>query len=220
MEIVIKDKKAEEFTAQLWEKIKTTGFNAMSKNDFYDYVLYLFNKYNGTPFLDDASNYENAILLKATESKIKNSKLNIALKYKNEQERKNTLYIFLRKIADKKITILDKGNYFVFMLDDPSARMEFENGLKQIMGTTLEYSGNRERVQIEKYDFLNILKIYASCDETQFVETLKAELDNQELKNMIKSNAKTFFAKVGELAKEITVEIAIGLIQKTIIPAN
>jgi hypothetical protein len=82
MNVTIEENSAKDFVSALWNKIADTGFNTLSKNDIYDYLLYLFNKYGDTHFLDENSNYENAVLLRVTETKIKNSKLNIALKYK------------------------------------------------------------------------------------------------------------------------------------------
>jgi hypothetical protein len=60
---------AQRLVQLLWEKIETTGFNALSKNDFYDYVLYLYNRFNNEHFLDTLSNYENGTQLRATEQK-------------------------------------------------------------------------------------------------------------------------------------------------------
>jgi restriction endonuclease len=98
--------------------------------------------------------------------------------------------------------------------------MEFENGLKLALGTTLEYGENRERVKIEKYDLLNILKIYAACDETQFVQTLQKELELNEVTGKVKTTAKTFLEKVYEVSRDITVEVLKGLIVKTLSPGN
>ena len=35
----------------LWNEMTTTGFSNRSKNDFYDFVLYLLNKYDNNHFL-------------------------------------------------------------------------------------------------------------------------------------------------------------------------
>jgi hypothetical protein len=78
---VINQQNAGQFTADLWQKITQTGFNALSKNDFYDYVLYLFNKYDANHFLSARPNYENAQTLRVTPQKIATSKENITLKY-------------------------------------------------------------------------------------------------------------------------------------------
>ena len=41
---------------KLAEHITTTGFNALSKNDFYDYILYLLDTYSNEHFLSLQSN--------------------------------------------------------------------------------------------------------------------------------------------------------------------
>jgi hypothetical protein len=106
--IAVKGENAEHLVRDLWRKIIDTGFNAMSKNDFYDYVLYLFNKYNAEPFLDVNSNYKNSQLLRVTEQKLKNSSHNIYLKFYGDDEKEKLLKLFFEKIAAKIIEITKK----------------------------------------------------------------------------------------------------------------
>jgi len=74
--ITFEPNKAKELAEKLLEGIQKTGFNSMSKNDFYDFVLYLLDKYSEERFLLNNSNYVNSHLLKAKPEKIKSSKLN------------------------------------------------------------------------------------------------------------------------------------------------
>jgi hypothetical protein len=202
---------AEQFVADLWQKIINTGFNAMSKNDFYDYVLYLFNKYDSDHFLDSASNYDNAMLLKVSETKIKSSKLNITLKHKTEEEKDGTLKSYFWQISGIKIH--DKDNCFEFVLDDLSVKMAFEHELKQTLGTTFEYSINNERVKIEKTDFFQFLTAYTQKDESFFIKQLTSKLKNEQALKTLKNTSLTFIIKITKIAKEISVQIMTEIIK-------
>ena len=89
-----------EFSTELLKKIFEMGIGTYSKNDMYDYILYVANKHSSERFLDKQTNYDNAVLLKVTETKIKNTKLNISLKYKNETEKNKLFEDFLFKIPN------------------------------------------------------------------------------------------------------------------------
>jgi hypothetical protein len=214
----IKAVNAENFIIELWQKITDTGFNALTKNDINDFILYLYNKHSGGQFLDDRSNYENALLLKITETKLKTTRLNIGLKFQSPDERRKTLYLFFQKIKDKIIPIEDKIDYFEFTLDNPVVRMEIENILKKSGCSTLEYGRNRERVRIEKYHMFTILKELTKCTDTQIADNIKKELRSHELKNKIISTASTLMEKIGGVLKEITVEVLTGVLTNTLKP--
>jgi len=211
MNINIKGKSAENFVIELNEKISQTGYNILSKNDLYDFLLYLFNKHNDRKFLDEDSNYENLIALKITEARLKTAKLNIALKYKTDEERRKSFILFLKKLAQNKITIIEKDDIFIFCIDDPAARLELENCLKEKLGVTLEYGENRERVKIEKYALLRIFKEYSKCSETEFADVLRKELEKRELIKKGKKAAGKLKDFVMEFAKNVTKDVLIVL---------
>jgi hypothetical protein len=215
MELNITEENAKKFVRSLWDKIMDTGFNALAKNDFYDYTLYLFNKYNKPHFLDENSNYDNAMLLKVTETKIKTSKLNITLKYKAKEEKADILKNFFRQIAEMKIH--DKQDYFEFVLEDPSVKMAFEHELKQLLKTTLEYSINNERVKIEKSDFFQFLMQYTQKDESYFIKQLSSKLKNEETIKQLKNGSLTFIETVVSIAKDITSSVIAEIVKTAIV---
>jgi hypothetical protein len=125
----IKFNGSEQFANELLEKITDTGFNAMSKNDLYDYILYLFDKYSEENFLSTRSNFENALYFKVTEQKIKNSKLNINLKYR-QTDSISIITKFLAGLNTKSIKQTKDGN-FEFVIEDYYIRMCLENEEKR-----------------------------------------------------------------------------------------
>jgi hypothetical protein len=153
MDLDIKDGSAEKLVSELWGKIKTTGFNAMSKNDFYDYVLYLFNKHNAVHFLDTWSNYENSMVLCVTEQKIKNTKQNIFLKYYSETEKGEILPNFFSKIAKEEIRLSLSDDEYSFVVEDLNTRHCLEGIMKNKMGISFDYQQNKEIVKISAKDF-------------------------------------------------------------------
>jgi hypothetical protein len=219
MSVTIKVKPAEEFASALWNKITDTGFNTLSKNDIYDYLLYLFNKYGDIHFLDEKSNYENAVLLRVTETKIKNSKLNIALKYKTSEEKQNALPLFLQKLSQKPkgggIWLSKDETHFGFVVEDLQVRMELENLLKTQTGTTLDYSFNSEKVSIEKVCFLELIKTLSGRQDGAFLEILNKQLNNDEFSNAIKTKSLTVAKALEGYLKAITVAILTNVIKAT-----
>lgn len=202
-DIKIKGEKAEGFVKELQEKINQTGYNILSKTDLYDFLLYLFNKYNDHNFLDKDSNYENVIALKITETRLKSAKLNIALKYKTHDERREAFLVFLRKIAGGDVKIKEHDGQFTFFIDDPAARLELEGELKK-NGITLEYGENREWVKLEKTYLLKIFKEYAKCSDAKFMETVKRELEKKELI----AKGKKISGNVADFIKEIAKDVS------------
>jgi hypothetical protein len=191
MSITINKNHAEEFVSALWNKIADTGFNTLSKNDIYDYILYLFNKYGDIHFLDEKSNYENAVLLKVPETKIKSSKLNIAIKYKTPEERRVSLIRFFQKLSrnpeEGGIRLDADETSFYFTVEDPLVRVELANLLKTQTGTTLDTSFNKEKASIEKARFLELLKTLSGKQDGAFLEILNKQLKSGELANTIKT---------------------------------
>ena len=155
MEIKFND--SEKFVEELLKKITDTGFNAMSKNDLYDYILHLFDKFSEDNFLSTRSNFENAVYFKVTEQKIKNSKLNINLKYR-QTDPIATITKFLAGLNTKSIKQTKDGN-FEFVIDDYYIRMCLEDELKK-HGDTFEYRNNSEKVEIRKESLIKLLTSY------------------------------------------------------------
>jgi hypothetical protein len=157
-DLQITEGNAKKLAEALWHKITDTGFNALSKNDFYDYVLYLFNKFSATRFLDSSPAYENSLLLRVPLQKIKASKRNIFLKYAEEAE-KNTAQKLLSKIADKSIALNLDGEKkeYTLTVDDYALRDYLDSLMKRILGTSYDYRENHEIIVVSAPDFYAIL---------------------------------------------------------------
>ena len=101
---IIKSINTEAFVKDLMHFIFDYGLGTYSKTDTYDYLVYLANKHSKDSFFDSNSNFDNALLFKVTETKIKNTRQNIALKFKGG-ERQNVYADFLSKLCDERIKV-------------------------------------------------------------------------------------------------------------------
>lgn len=131
MKITVKDKNAVLLVNELVQKIEQTGFGSMSKNDIYDFLLYLLNKYSDNQFLENNTNFENALILKITEAKLKNSKMNINLKFKENNDCNTVIANFLSRLTVDKLKQNESEDGYVFILDDNYTRMCIESVLKK-----------------------------------------------------------------------------------------
>lgn len=182
---IIKSINAEAFVKDLMHFIFDYGLGTYSKTDTYDYLVYLANKHSKDSFFDSNSNFDNALLFKVSETKIKNTRQNIALKFKGG-ERQNVYADFLSKLCDERIKVkFDDDELFSFFIEDPFVRMTFENLLKKTQGITADYSFNRELIKVNRKDFLTALVSESVKDDTDaFVKTLQKQLTTEKLKKL------------------------------------
>jgi hypothetical protein len=88
-------KNAENLANALYANFCNTGFNALSKTDFYDFALHLLDHYSDEHFFTNNTNAQNALLLKITPAKVKTSKFNIHVKFTSGDEQKKALISLL-----------------------------------------------------------------------------------------------------------------------------
>jgi hypothetical protein len=193
MDLSITDQNAQQFVTALWNKITDTGFNALSKNDFYDYVLYLFNKYGESRFLDSSPDYENSLLLRVTPQKIQSSKRNIFLKYAEDAE-KNVAQKLLSKIADKSVALsLDtEKKEYTLTIDDYAMRDYLAALMKRALGKSYDYRQNPENIVVPAADFYAVLscalrdmRTSPAADTTYIESQLSALKKDAAKKNLI-----------------------------------
>ena len=152
-----------EFAEELANCITENGFNALSKNDFYDFVLYLLDKYSDNHFLSANSNHKNAMLLKVKQEKLKSSKLNIFLKYTGEEKQQEALNGIVEKIIDNPKIMQPFNNdensqKIQLTIEDPISRFCLDGKMKAELGVSPDTSFNSEIIVMRKEDFLKVLQ--------------------------------------------------------------
>lgn len=195
-----------EFILEVWNEIKTNGMYGRSKNDFYDYVLYLLNKHDINHFFSSNNNATNERLLKINATRIKSAKKNISVKFMNDSEYDKIFSDFIQNIADGKLPSLsDDGKSYTMVIEDVALRSIIETKLKRTANTTLDYKLNNELVSIEHKAFVKMLvaetgnksdDVKPLLEET--VNALKKDKSKQDLWQTIEGVLKSdSFASLG-----------------------
>lgn len=195
------------FTADLMNFIFDHGLGTYSKTDIYDYIVYLANKHSHDSFFDTNSNFDNAVLLKVSETRIKNTRQNIALKFKGE-ERHNVYIDFLSKLQNGQTKVIfEDEEVFTFFIEDPFIRMTLESLLKKHQGITIDYSFNRELVKIKRIDFLTLLIAEsANGNKDEFVKALQKPMTAEKFKIL---GIKTYELLIAKLASSLVFELIV-----------
>lgn len=190
----------------LWKEMTTTGFSNRSKNDFYDFVLYLLNKYDKNHFLSENDNADNERLLKTKAEKIKESKKLISVKFMDDVEYNSIFLDFIKRISRGNIPNLnDDGSSYTMVIEDTVLRSAIEARLKRTSNITLTYERNTELVTINHEAFLKMLTAEISGEpedsdgqiKTLLEDTVKTLKDKKTKQNTKKTIDKVIEALVG-----------------------
>ena len=200
-------KLAEELAASIIEK---NGFNALSKTDFYDFVLYLLDKYSNEHFLSSFSNQKNALLLKVKPDKIKASKFNIFLKFFSKERQKEVLHQFVTSIINNPEIMQDvKGSSKIqITIENPTVHFCLDGKMKAELGISPNTSFNNEIAIMEKEAFFKVLRSIVQEDETlkKNFEAMEKEINPGTMGN----DVKTVFRFILDTAVDI-IDIATPL---------
>lgn len=184
----------EKFIGELWDEIKANGVYGRSKTDFYDYILYLLNKYDEKHFLSSNDNATNERILKITAARIKAAKKNISVKFMDNGEYEKIFQNFIQRIANGIPSLEDNGKSYTMVIEDTALRSIIEAKLKRIANTTLDYKLNTELVTISHKAFVKLL-IAESENSTEnikgFLENVLKSLEDGKDKNEIEQMIKT-----------------------------
>jgi hypothetical protein len=172
--------------------IQTAGFGALSKTDFYDYVLSLLDTYSREHFFSRQSNQENALLLKVSPAKIKASRLNIYLKFVNHEKQEDPPTGFIRQIAEETITLKDDGinsGFLRLTVEDPVIRFRLDGAMKEYLKISPDIRLNSEILVMEKGDFYTLLRTIIENDPVLRLverETILQRLDQEQTQDGVK----------------------------------
>lgn len=187
-----------ELARLLWSEITENGLYGRSKNDFYDYVLYLLDKCDPGHFLYANDNADNERLLKVSATRIKAAKKSISVKFMNDKEYEGIFTNFIKRIMEGKVKVLlAEDDKYVMLVEDVATRSALETRLKRHAGTTLDYRLNTELVTVGRTAFISMLSKEASKNK-ELVETVKAFEREKKRQNVKESLEKA--ADAGSLA--------------------
>jgi hypothetical protein len=196
------------FGKEFWQRFLQAGYGTYGKADLQDLILCIANRHSKDRFLEGASNHDLATLLKISEAKVKGLRLNVALKFFQEDESTGVLRRFLQRIRDGQILLGDEGRQFSFFVENNVERRELENQLKN-QGVTFDYAQNHEIVKVRKEDFFRLL--------TKPIDRSTDDLFNSFAKRLKKAEFKTkagdVFKKIGEVAVDVSKDILKDVIK-------
>lgn len=142
----------------LWNEIKSTGLYVRKGNEFYDYVLYLLNKYDENNFFSTNDNADNERLLKINDSQLKDAKKNISVKFMDDSEYNAIFLDFVKRLSKGKLpNLADDGESYTMVVEDIVTRDAIETRLKRVANTTLKYNQNTELVSISHESLMKLL---------------------------------------------------------------
>ena len=187
-----------ELARLLWREIRENGLYGRSKNDFYDYVLYLLDKCDPGHFLYANDNADNERLLKVSATRIKAAKKNISVKFMDDKEYEGIFKNFISRIMEGKVKVLSaEGDNYVMLVEDVATRSALETRLKRRAGTTLDYRLNTELVTVGRTAFISMLAAEARVDAA--LAKMAEDLRHEEKWQRVKKSLETA-AKAGSLA--------------------
>lgn len=206
----IKAQDAPRFVDELWRGIMRSGFGAWSKNDIYDYLLYLFNKYDERRFFDSNSNEKNERLLKTTATKIRASRTNISVKFLDDDEYGGVFEEFLQAFASGRIAIKDGTQGKIKLtIENPVFRKALENRLKERVQESFDYNLNSEKVEISCEAFITMLQ--GEADRLKNSDKLVKILQESKAIN-VQQTAQDFIDKVAQAPKDFGASFFKGFI--------
>lgn len=175
------------FVEKFLENYLAPSFGAMSKSEIDILVFHLLED-----SFDKLSNYEISNLLKISETKVKNLRVNAYLRY--NQNEKQILKNIIKRLSDSVSTKVDiKNNEVKFTLENPVEKRVMIAKIKEL-GENIDFSFNNEILKLDLLVFFIFLKNISG--EDIFLNVLKDNKNkNLKLEEFLGKN-ETFKEKI------------------------
>jgi hypothetical protein len=137
------------------------GIGSVSKYETDIFIFYLMDKYQKQKGLK-FTNYEMSSLLKISERKIKNLKLEVGIRYtsNNENDELSSWMKFLELISEGLLEF-ETPEKIALTIEDPYLLRFIEHKLKILKEPSTDYSFNSERIKLKVSSLKILLKIAA-----------------------------------------------------------
>lgn len=183
----IKNLDKNNFVEKFLENYLAPSFGAMSKSEIDILVFHLLED-----SFDKLSNYEISNLLKISETKVKNLRVNAYLRY--NQNENQILKNIIKRLSDSISTKVDiKNNEVRFTLENPVEKRVMIAKIKEL-GENIDFSFNNEILKLDLLAFFTFLNNISG--EDIFLNVLKDNKNkNLKLQEFLDKN-KTFKEKI------------------------
>jgi len=173
-----------EFVFELLDFFLDKGLGSVSKYETDIFIFYLIEKYQKQKG-KKLSNFELSSLLKISERKIKNLKLEVGIRYSsNEEDDELSSWLKLLELISEGFLEFESAEKIILTIEDPYLLRFIEHNLKISKQPSTDYSFNSERVKL-KVSSLKILLKKAAEALNMINGKSKAE---QTLKSAIRKN--------------------------------
>lgn len=146
-----------EFLNELMSFYLNNGLGSLTKKEIDIFIFYLIDKYQKNQS-NEWSNYDWSCLLKISETKIKNLRLEVGIRYASDDEEDFNLWIkFLDLIKEGYIEKEDSK--YIITIEDPYLLRFIEHKLKLLKLATTDYSFNKERIKFKPDSLEKLIKL-------------------------------------------------------------
>lgn len=171
--------KEKDFLDEFLEHFLDKGLGSLTKYETDVFIFYLLDKYQKTKGLN-LTNYEWSTLLKISERKIKNLRLEVGIRYTSDNDEDDFyLWLSLLGLISEGYLEFEGTDKVIITIENPYLLRFIEHKLKVLKLPTTDYSFNSERVKLKTSSLESLLTTGASeislnKDSTKAAAKLKA----------------------------------------------
>ena len=148
IEQIISDAESD-FVFELLDFFLDKGLGSVSKYETDIFIFYLIEKYQKQKG-KKLSNFELSSLLKISERKIKNLKLEVGIRYSsNEEDDELSSWLKLLELISEGFLEFESAEKIILTIEDPYLLRFIEHNLKISKQQSTDYSFNSERVKLK-----------------------------------------------------------------------
>jgi hypothetical protein len=192
------DKEYTDFAKNFLDKYLSLGFGVLSKKETESLIFSTLEK---SSYFKNKDNYELSNELKITESKLKNLRLDAAMRFSTPNHKAN-LGNIVQRLIDKDAIISLNDKKMELLLENPVEKREFEYAVKKA-GCSIDYARNREIVIVSPVVLLNIIISNAEFGEDHFKQLVKDYIKDTNEQDEILQDSRSMFDKISSFGKKI-----------------
>jgi len=141
--------KEKEFLSEFLEHFLDKGLGSLNKSETDIFIFHLLDKFQNENGLS-LSNYEWSSLLKISERKIKNLRLQVGIRYASDNEEDEFhLWLRLLELISEGYIEFDGKDKVIVTIENPYLLRFIEHQLKTLKLPTTDYGFNKERVKLK-----------------------------------------------------------------------
>lgn len=146
-----------EILSEFLEHFLNKGLGSISKYETDIFIFYLLDKYQHDKGLS-LSNYEWSFLLKISERKIKNLRLEVGIRYASDNaEDEFHMWLRLLELISEGYLEFEGPDKVVITIENPYMLRFIEHKLKMLKLPTTDYSFNSERIKLKTSSLESLL---------------------------------------------------------------